>query len=74
MNMFRMIIQEPPWIGLRRLLLAAVGALNAMVVAAGLLLLTLGRAGVFWFLCAWPLVALFGFILGCVFVPDPKPR
>ena len=73
MNMFRINVQDPPGIGVRRLLLAAVAALNALVVAAGLLILALGREGVFCFLCTWPVSALVGFVLGGLFLPDPKP-
>jgi len=73
MNMFRIRLTEPPWIGLRRLLLAGVVMMNALVAVALILYLVLGAVGLFWFLGTWPLAALLGFAAGYIFVPDPKP-
>jgi predicted membrane-bound mannosyltransferase len=73
MNMFRISATEPPWIGLRRILLAGVVMMNALVAVALILYAVLGPLGLFWFLGTWPLTAILGFAAGCIFVPDQKP-
>jgi hypothetical protein len=73
MNMFRINVSEPPWVGLRRIALAVVGMLNVMVAVALALYLAAGPFGLYIFLGTWPITAFVGLMAGLFFTPDPKP-